>query len=91
VFVWNHQRYRAAQVCDRHYGEAVVAIPILTITPEDYREGEPVPLLPARGTPGSMWWNRLGMHHVDFTSDHTSGLGTGGVWAVADGQRPLPL
>ncbi len=91
VFEWDGQRYRTAQVCGAVYGQALVAVPLLELTPDTYREGTAVPLLgrtAGSGIPSIYWWNRLGMHHLDFTADLGSGFPDGGVWAVIDGQRP---
>ena len=81
VTAWDGQLHRLAQKCDRRYGEAVLAIPIEHITPEEYREGQPTLILGG----GDLWWNRLGMHHLDVWSSEADPT----IWrGVADGQRP---
>ena len=42
--------YRVVQDCDGEYGKCVYRIPVLTLTPTDYREGDPEMLLPGGHT-----------------------------------------
>jgi hypothetical protein len=72
--------YRVAQDCAPHYGMAVRAFEILTLTTTEYEErpASPDPLLGASGA----GWNAEGMHHVDALP-----LGDGRWIAAVDGWR----
>ena len=72
--------YRFGQDCDPKYGIGLRAFRILKLTPTEYAESGPIPVLRASGS----GWNTNGMHHKDL---HAL---SGGRWrAAVDGHRKV--
>jgi hypothetical protein len=78
LFAFQGSLFRVAQDGRERYGQRLVAVEVLALSAEEYREGAAIPLK----EPGEELWSNLGVHHL-----HSARVSEGYL-AVSDGSGP---